>query len=406
MAAVEGVVSVKHKALYFIFLLVLLSSVLPAPAQADAGAVIYENEACGHCTPYVHELKSVLVEFGIAEIEEKYMINNLSVRAEVEALNKRFGIPLHLQGHMVSVVGETLVLEGHVPVEMLREFFRNHPKHDFPRAVIYQDSMAEFRDLRSYKVLVDGETRRCEISIPIQECIGEGSGEMKVADEFMLPLIIATGLVDGINPCAFGVLLFFIALLFTLKRTRKDLFKVGGVYIFVIFLTYFFIGIGIMQAILITAVPHLMARVAAVLILILGLVSIKDYFWYGGWFSLSIPKSQTGRIKELMVRATLPSTVVLGFLVGLCTFPCSGGIYVGILSLLSVTTTYLQGLGYLVIYNIMFVLPLVIILLLATNRRVVKRMEAWEKSEKKHMKLLAGIVMIALSLFILFSGII
>jgi cytochrome c biogenesis protein CcdA len=62
-------------------------------------------------------------------------------------------------------------------------------------------------------------------------------------------------------------------------------------------------------------------------------------------------------------------------------------------------------LGYLALYNLMFVAPLIIMLALASNSRVAERLERWESSKKKKMKLYSGIIMIALGLFILYGGI-
>ncbi len=60
----------------------------------------------------------------------------------------------------------------------------------------------------------------------------------------MLPLITTTGFLDGLNPCAFAVLLFFIAYLFTIRKTRASIWKMGLVYISAIYLVYLGIGVG------------------------------------------------------------------------------------------------------------------------------------------------------------------
>ena len=94
---------------------------------------------------------------------------------------------------------------------------------------------------------------------------------------------------------------------------------------------------------------------------------------------------------------------MLGLLVGLCEFPCSGGIYVGIISMLSISASFWQGFAYLIIYNIFFILPLVVILLLAFNKRTLKKIERWEKKDKKYMKLANGIMMIVLGAILLLT---
>ena len=114
-----------------------------------------------------------------------------------------------------------------------------------------------------------------------------------------------------------------------------------------------------------------------------------------------IPGSQRHRIRYLLTKATLPSSFVAGILVGLCTFPCTGGIYIAILGLLTLKTTYFLGLLYLIVYNIMFVMPLIFILVLVHNAHAVERIEMWKEMSWGKMKLVAGSIMIALGLVIL-----
>ncbi|MFN4218942.1 MAG: cytochrome c biogenesis protein CcdA, partial [Candidatus Bipolaricaulia bacterium] len=121
----------------------------------------------------------------------------------------------------------------------------------------------------------------------------------------------------------------------------------------------------------------------------------------GRWFSLGVLKVGAETRERWMQKATLPAPAVLGFLVGICEFPCTGGVYVGILGLLSAQTTYFEGLGYLLMYNVMFVLPLVAILLALGNRRTLGQVSRWEAQHKQALKLGQGLVMIALGVAIL-----
>ena len=383
----------------FFFIFILLISFV---SLAQTQVTVYKNEACGHCNMYLSNLRMFLDERGLEPYEEKQLINNPLMREELNIFNKERSIPINMQGHMVVSIGN-LVLEGHVPLDMLGEFMDKYPDGNYPKAVVYQDYMLDKDRLTSYKVMYMGGTKEFPIETPIQDAINSIKQEKGIPEQAILPIVVSTAIVDSFNPCAFGVLLFFIALLFILKRTIKDMLKIGLVYISMIFLTYLLIGLGILQAIIISDSPHFIAQVAAVVVIILGLVSIKDYFFYGRWLSLRIPGSQTGRIKNWMTRATIPSAIVLGFLVGLCEFPCSGGIYVGIISMLSISTTFWQGFAYLIIYNIFFVMPLVAILLLAFNRRTLKKIDKWEKSGKKYMKLANGVMMIILGIILLLT---
>ena len=145
----------------------------------------------------------------------------------------------------------------------------------------------------------------------------------------------------------------------------------GFFYIAALFVTYLAIGLGLLRVINLFSVPHLVVKVLASLVIAVGLVGLKDYFFPGKFLILAIPLKFRQFIANFATLATLPAAIIVGSLVAITEFPCSGAVYLATLGLLSAKTTYLKGMGYLIIYNIMFVLPLVVILILASNRLVV-----------------------------------
>jgi len=231
--------------------------------------------------------------------------------------------------------------------------------------------------------------------------ISEEIGKQKWNPWKVLPVILSTGFLDGINPCAIGVLLLFIAFLFTIRRTKRNIFIMGGVYIAAIYLAYLGIGLGIFKAIVISGYPNIIGKIAAYLIIVLGIINIVDYFRPDKSPILAIPSFSKGTLKYWMEKATIPTAFIFGFLVGLCTFPCSGGIYVAIIGLLASSQTKLSGLIYLLIYNVMFVMPLIILLVASANKYAVKKITQWEKSKARGMRLLSGLAMIIISMIIL-----
>ena len=100
-------------------------------------------------------------------------------------------------------------------------------------------------------------------------------------------------------------------------------------------------------------------------------------------------------------KATIPALIVGGFLIGLCTVPCSGAVYLGVLSLLALQPTALVGYGYLVLYNLIFILPLVVILLAATARPTLNRLAHWNLHHKEWVRLVLGSGVVAMGLLIL-----
>lgn len=217
----------------------------------------------------------------------------------------------------------------------------------------------------------------------------------------MVPIIMITGFLDGIHPCAIAILIFFIAFLFTLKRKAKNIFVLGLVYIFVIFLTYLGIGVGLFSGIILFGQHHFFAKLGSWLLIFLGLVNLKDYFFPQFRLGFKIPRISNQRIKGLLEKATLPTVIIAAFLVGLCSVPCSGGIYAAITALLASKTTYSTGFLYLLLYNLMFVLPLIILLALASNPYTLIKIEKWEQKHRRSKKLVMALLMIILGIAIL-----
>lgn len=217
----------------------------------------------------------------------------------------------------------------------------------------------------------------------------------------MIPLIAITGFLDGIHPCAIAILIFFIAFLLSLKKGYKDILKLGLVYIFVIFLTYLAIGVGLFSGIVLFGQHHFFAKLGSWLLIFLGLVNLKSYFFPKVRLGIRVPRVSNKKIKAILQKATLPTVAVAAFLVGLCSVPCSGGIYAAITALLASKTTFLTGFLYLLLYNFMFVLPLIIILALAYNPYTLLKLGQWQQKHKKTQKLVMGLLMIILGAGIL-----
>ncbi len=219
--------------------------------------------------------------------------------------------------------------------------------------------------------------------------------------QWLMPLVIVAALIDSINPCAFGILLLTIAFLLSLNKSRQNILKIGGVYILGLLVVYLLIGLGILQALHIFNTPHFMAKVGAGLIILLGAINLINEFFPAFPIKLRIPAVAHRRMAELMNKASLPAVFLLGALVGLCEFPCTGGPYLMILGLLHDSGNYLRGVGYLLLYNLIFILPLIFILLIASNKVLIQKVQGWKKDQTRNMRLWGGAVMVLLGLIIL-----
>src|SRR3989304_9047260 len=190
------------------------------------------------------------------------------------------------------------------------------------------------------------------------------------------PTVLVAAAIDGINPCAFTVLLLFITAMLatlqagdqTINTIRARLLSRGGIYIAAIFLTYLSLGIGLLKSLDFFTRQHAPARFGALFAILFGLWMLQDFFLPEWGPRLQAPGKIGLIARQSAKKATIPALVVGGFLIGLCTVPCSGAVYLAVLSLLALQPTALLGSGYLVLYNVVFILPLVAILIAAASR--------------------------------------
>src|SRR3972149_3991106 len=231
----------------------------------------------------------------------------------------------------------------------------------------------------------------------------------KFLPQITLPTVVVAGVVDGINPCAFTVLLLFITALTTtlqsgetnVKAMRPRLLGLGGIYIAAVFLTYLALGVGLLKSLDFFTRQHIPARFGALLAILFGLWMLKDYFLPDVGWRLQAPGRISSVARQMAKKATLPALIVGGFLIGLCTGPCSGAVYLGVLSLLALQPTALQGYAYLVLYNVVFILPLIVILIAASARPTLNRLAHWNLHHKEAVRLVLGGGVVAMGLLIL-----
>ncbi len=216
-----------------------------------------------------------------------------------------------------------------------------------------------------------------------------------------LGVVIFAAIVDSINPCAIAVLIFLLTVLVSFKASRMRMIKIGFIYISAVFITYYLAGLGLIGAISGFNISSQVSIIAGVLVLFAGFVEIKEGLNPNGKQLLVIPKKAKPIFTRFLKKATIPSVFVAGILVSAFELPCTGQVYLGILSILSQESLKMQGYFYLFIYNLIFVFPLVVILLVSAFGFNVNRLEQMRKKNRMIVKILMGITMILLGLFLL-----
>jgi hypothetical protein len=209
---------------------------------------------------------------------------------------------------------------------------------------------------------------------------------------FNVLAITSAGLIDGINPCAFTVIVFFISFLALQGYKKRELIIIGSAFILAVFLTYLCLGLGIFDFLYRLEGWGQAARIINFFIgifsIILGTLSLYDFFKFKKTkktegLILQLPqavKSQIHTLIGLQYRVQkhdgqevfnrhffrlLFSALISGFLVSILEAVCTGQVYLPTITfILKTTPLKLAALSYLLLYNLMFIIPLLVIFLL------------------------------------------
>ena len=212
-----------------------------------------------------------------------------------------------------------------------------------------------------------------------------------------LGTVVITAGIDSVNPCAIGVLILMISVLLAGRKTTRQLLLFGGLYIFSVFAVYLLAGLGLMY--FFSSLPLLLTEYLSIgvgiLIIGAGILEIKDFFWYGRGMSLAIPGVFAKKLHIYSSRTTVPGVILLGVFVSAVELPCTGAPYLAIITLLSQYFDFTAFL-LLVLYNIIFVLPLVVILFAVAGGKKLHEIKRWKQKNRPYMRLLTGILLIAM----------
>lgn len=217
----------------------------------------------------------------------------------------------------------------------------------------------------------------------VSEGVNPHKGERSIVERFeslgALTVVFA-GLVDGLNPCAFATLVFFVSYLTLSGREGREVLAVGGAFTIGVFLAYLAVGLGFYRVLgllddLLTTLGRWVYGLTAALCAGLAVVSFLDFLRARrgelGDISLALPHSLRKRINAIIRRgrgakAYVASAFVTGLVVSLLELACTGQVYLPtIIFVTSVPELRVRAIAYLALYNLLFVLPLVVVFILA-----------------------------------------
>jgi cytochrome c biogenesis protein CcdA/thiol-disulfide isomerase/thioredoxin len=344
----------------------------PIPANGSTPVIIayyFYGEGCSHCDeiePYLRQVQAQYLNLDLLTYE---VYHNETNQKKFSEMNTAFGI--------------------------------NAP--GVPSVFIGTHALVGTEEIQNQLEPAIVEEERIGTAGPVPGIPGNGSvaGQCPApSGTLTVPLIVGCALIDSINPCAFTVLILLLLSIISLQ-SRRQVLMVGAVYIVAVFFFYLLSGIGLFSFVHLSGISDLIAMAAAAVAIILGLVNVIDALRKREGFILAIPESKKPVIDRYIRTATLPAAFVLGVLVGIFELPCTGGIYLAILGLMSNTLTLTQGLPYLLLYNFIFILPLIVILLIVVFGIPPERVNSWRLNNRRMLRLLVGIAMILVGVIIL-----
>ncbi|MCL4385849.1 MAG: hypothetical protein M1326_05995 [Cyanobacteria bacterium] len=215
------------------------------------------------------------------------------------------------------------------------------------------------------------------------------------------PAVMVSALIDSVNPCAIAVIIFLISTLI-INLDRNKIFLYGLIYIITIFIVYLSLGFCLIYFVKKINIPHLFFIIIGSILIILGLLSFKDFFIYGKGFSLKIPDKIKTFITGNIYKATIFSIILAGLVVSIFETACSGAIYLGIISLISQVGLNSRLFLLLIVYNFIFIIPLLLILMIFYFGFPLKRISRLFIQKRKRLyKLVIGIILILLGVYLI-----
>jgi cytochrome c biogenesis protein CcdA len=246
--------------------------------------------------------------------------------------------------------------------------------------------------------------------------LDSGDGRSSIVRRFqsMGPLaVVLAALIDGINPCAFATILFFVSYLAVSRRGRGALIAIGLAFTAGVFVTYTLVGLGAMSLL---RWAHATRLVGTIIYGVLGLgclvlagFSVHDYVLARQGklheMKLNLPEKLRERIKGRIRAgsgAFAGAAFVSGLVVSLLELACTGQVYLPTISfVVSIPSMRASGVAYLLLYNAVFVVPLLVVLFMAVYGVSASRFQDWFVRHAATAKLVMAILFVVLGLLLL-----
>lgn len=367
----------------------VLLLVLPGATAPATELVLFSRTGCPHCEEAERYLTALQARTPGLVVTQRKVDVDADARAQLERLAQARGL---------TVVGVPALLVGD---ELLFGFDRAETTGRRIEALLARHDAPVGGDAA---MVCTTDAAPCEEEVIESSLFGRLS-----ATRLGLPLFtVVVGLLDGFNPCAMWVLLFLLSLLVNMK-SRARMAAVAGTFVAVSGLVYFAFMAAWLNVFLLLGFSRAVQLVLGVVALVVGGLNAKEFFAFKQGPSLTIPDAAkpgiAARVRGILqaehLGGALAGVVVLAVLVNFVELLCTAGfpaVYSHVLSSRGLPAW--QNYAYLALYNLAYVLDdgLMVGLAVVTlsRRRLQEREGRW-------LKLISGVVMLALALVLLFK---
>ncbi len=383
-------------------LLIFLFLLLPCFTFGEESekAILYYGNGCPHCSSVEKYIKEQGLE---NEIIQKEIYQNSQNAEEFNQICEQEGIGLRERGvPFLYAKGECFVGDKQIITYLkLREKDEKVEKE----VKKTKEEMVHEREVAEEKIEKPALSVNKKFEGKEEKEEGNKTQEIKenFSENLTLPLLFGAALVDAVNPCAFAVLLILMTTVLSSGSKKRALYS-GIAFSLSIFISYLLMGLGLYSIVSTFETSKVFMKIIGGLAIFIGIFNLKDFFWYGKGFLMEVPMSWRPKLKKLIHSITSPiGAFLIGFLISLFLLPCTSGPYIVIIGMLGHKEVFLKAIWLLILYNLIFVLPMIGITLGAYFGMNVQKAEEKRVKNLKTLHLIAGIIMFAMGFFLLFG---
>ncbi len=346
----------------------------------------YYGEGCPHCkaTEQIFNELDPEYELTIAEHEVYY---NTEERSVFISEYERFGQDINSGGVPTTIIENRTMIIGGLEKAQWESLFEACQIGNCPQGVFSHSNL-----------VIDNQSIETNETNDKIDPIEEKNGTVPMT----LSVLIGAAIVDSINPCTIAVMVLLIgAVLYS--KGKKEALVSGLIFSAVIFIMYMLFGFGIMKAITAFGLSTLFYGVVTVGALLLAIMEFNAYVNYKpGFLAVEMPMFLRPHVKKATQNATSPAGVAIAaVLCSLFLIPCSSGPYLVVLGMISQAAT-LQTVAYLLLYNLFFVLPMIIITVaIYHGKTTVEQIGDAKEKYIKHIHLFSGVILLILFIIML-----